>query len=100
MKFLLDSHTVLFYTMNDNRLPDSQYRNIENTESQIYISDVSIWELGIKISIGKLKIEKGIEYFVKEKLEPFNFVFLPIQLSHIIEATLLPLHHRDPFDGY
>ncbi len=98
MNYLLDTQTILWYTTNDNRLPKQQYKNIENSENKIYISHVSIWEMGIKNTIGKLKIENGIEYFVKVKLEPFDFVFLSIQLSHILEAVSLPYYHRDPFD--
>ena len=98
MNYLLDAHSILWYTLNDDRLPVQQYRNIENSSNQIFISYVSIWEIGIKNSIGKLKIEKSFESFVKEKLEPYNFIFLSIQLSHVIEATSLPFHHRDPFD--
>lgn len=98
MKYLLDTHTILWYATNDRRLAVEQYKAIESSQNQIFISHVSVWEIGIKSAIGKLKIENTVESFVREKIEPYNFIFLPIELNHIFKATSLPLHHRDPFD--
>lgn len=98
MKYLLDTHTILWYATNDRRLPVKQYETIESSQNQIFISHVSIWEIGIKSAIGKLKIENTVESFVREKIEPYNFFFLSIELHHILKATSLPQHHHDPFD--
>ena len=67
---------------------------INEPENLIYVSLATLWELGIKISIGKLKLPKG--FF--ENLPELGYEILTITLPHIKTYINLPLYHRDPFD--
>jgi PIN domain nuclease of toxin-antitoxin system len=93
MKALLDTHIVLWYVTDDNKLRQEVIDLIENQENQIYISIASLWEMSIKASIGKLNLTQPIEDFIGQ-----NIHLLPIGLEHITAIQSLPFHHRDPFD--
>jgi len=98
MKYLLDAQALLWFINGDKRLP-GKYRDIfAKSSNQIFISLVTIWEIGIKNAIGKLSIKGNLQEFVKKEIEGYNFYYMDIRLNHIIEATSLPMHHRDPFD--
>ena len=54
--------------------------------------------MAIKLSTGKLRLDKGIEQFIAEQLAANRFRLLGLDLRHIGESVSLPFHHRDPFD--
>jgi len=87
----------LWFVEGDSRLPSKCRLDISNSDNEIFVSHISIWEIGIKTSIGKLKLSKNLQSMINEDVYN-HFDFLRIDLVHIIEATSLPLHHRDPFD--
>lgn len=97
MKFLLDTHTALWFARKSPKLSKKAYSAIYNFNNDIYISDISLWEIVIKLKIGKLKFDKSIEeliaYFEKEK-----FSWLSLDKEHILETKNLAFHHKDPFD--
>ncbi len=69
--------------------------------NEIFISHASIWEMSIKYSIGKLKMPSSARSFQNELLHHVylnEFQILPIALEHILEVSVMPLFHRDPFD--
>lgn len=94
MKLLLDTCALLWATGNEARLSDQARAEIGSDENVVYVSLVSLWELRIKESIGKITLPKN---FYK-KIEPVGFEILPLSLHHIEAVGGLPLHHRDPFD--
>jgi len=59
---------------------------------------VSLWELSIKISNGKLTPLGASIADVIEVLKQRGAQLLPIRIEHIVRLETLPLHHRDPFD--
>ena len=63
-------------------------------ENQIYLSIVTVLEIVIKKTVGKLKVPRDW----KETLRKSNFLILPINLEHVYKLENIPLHHRDPFD--
>jgi PIN domain nuclease of toxin-antitoxin system len=67
---------------------------IESTDNVIFVSLVSLWELRIKESLGKVTLPKNFY----TGLEAAGFELLPMNLEHIQALGSLPLHHRDPFD--
>ena len=98
MKVLLDTHAFLWYLLGDPNL-SLKSKNIIDTKENLYFSIVSLWEIAIKINIGKLQIYRPIEDLSKE-LQHINVQILPI-LSQDIElysALTFPSNHRDPFD--
>ncbi len=95
--YLLDTHTLLWYLEADPQLSKKALEIIENLEIKSIISHVSLWEIAIKMSIGKLSIQMPFSE-LEPKLLIDGFHILPISSSHIIAYSELPLHHRDPFD--
>ena len=97
MNILLDTHAAKWFFDDDKRLPQSAIDAIYSPESDIYISMASIWEMAIKLSIGKLQLNGGIVNFV-DTINDNGFRLLDIAPEHAIEVVKLPLIHRDPFD--
>ena len=97
MQFLLDTHTLIFFLSDDSQLPKNAVRIIENLEHTCYISIASFWEMGIKVSLGKLTLNLDLEDVMKMTTE-IGIEILPILPDHILTCSKLAFHHRDPFD--
>src|SRR5438093_3880834 len=98
MKHLLDTHTLLWYTLADRRLSGTAKTLILDPANEILISPASYWEIAIKISVGKLALHQPYEDFIDVCLNKYGFVILAVQPKHTGVLTSLPFHHRDPFD--
>jgi PIN domain nuclease of toxin-antitoxin system len=95
MKIILDTHILLWWVINDRKLPDKARRLIEDPQNNIAISAVSVWEIAIKKGLGRIKIDlKELE----EVIDINKFEQLPVKIQHAIELSELPLYHSDPFD--
>ena len=97
MKCLLDTHTVLWFFDNIEKLSETAFRTILDPANEIFISIVSPWELAIKINVGKLTFDGGVAQFFKTVNEN-GFKFLPLKEDHLKQLETLPFFHRDPFD--
>ena len=97
MKLLLDTHAFIWFVEDDEHLPERVRLQIEDIENNIFISIVSLWEIAIKTSLGKLEIAIDIPAMI-DKIEQNGFSILPIFPEHTICVSSLPFHHRDPFD--
>ncbi|MFN5730174.1 MAG: type II toxin-antitoxin system VapC family toxin [Pseudanabaena sp.] len=95
---LLDTHTLLWFLNNDPRLPVSVRQKIEETEI-VFVSAISLWEIAIKINIGKLNIVTSFEE-IKENMNALNIQELPIEFDDSLAYIGLPIlkEHKDPFD--
>ena len=98
MKLLLDTHTVLWMVNGYERLSSSVKELLLNDEHELFISVVSLWEMAIKVSLGKLSELKGGVGVVISKLESMPIEVLPITTGCIKTIESLPFIHRDPFD--
>lgn len=94
--FLLDTHTLIWFLDNDSRLPLSTKQQIESAET-VFVSIVSLWEIAIKINIGKLKLKTDFQA-IEQNLVTQDISILAINIAAIKIYLSLPLHHRDPFD--
>jgi PIN domain nuclease of toxin-antitoxin system len=90
----LDTNIALWAAAGSRKLTRQATRAIERAES-IYVSSVSIWEIGIKVAIGKLEID--VDNFMRS-LNDRGVEQLPVTWEHARIFSGLPLHHRDPFD--
>ena len=98
MKYLLDTHVVLWFLAGDaGRLSKVALNIILEPTSHKFVSVVSAWEMAIKISLGKLKFEGGVANFI-QMLNENGFSLLPVDEKHVCLLETLPFHHRDPFD--
>jgi PIN domain nuclease of toxin-antitoxin system len=96
-RYLLDTHTAIWFFNGSDALSQKADGIIRDFSNPIYISIVSVWELAIKISIGKLGFDGKTAGFIR-LAEKNEITVLPIKPSHLAVYETLPLIHRDPFD--
>ena len=95
MKLLLDTHALLWWLSDDDRLGSLARELIEDPGNDVLVSMVSLWEIAVKVRIGKLVAElKAIVDAVQRE----GFSRLDIGSAHLLTLLGLPAHHRDPFD--
>ena len=98
MELLLDTHTLLWFAEGDNqRLSIVARQLLEESSNNKYVSSASFWEIGIKMSTGKLELKKGLDSLI-DFVNKVDFQILPIKFNHIEIIKTLPFIHRDPFD--
>ena len=96
MRYLLDTHTILWCTnRRDNKLSKKAEDIITNHQNDIYISSASLWEIAIKVGLGKLDI--NLNRLISE-LEKVDFTILHAENAFLKELVQLPFIHKDPFD--
>ncbi|RFP61366.1 MAG: type II toxin-antitoxin system VapC family toxin [Limnothrix sp. CACIAM 69d] len=93
---LLDTHALLWFLEDSPKLPSEIKERIENS-SQVVVSIASIWEIAIKLSINKLKLQFEFRE-LPAILEELEISILPLSFEDTNIYLSLPLHHRDPFD--
>jgi len=95
MRLLLDTHALLWWLADDDRLGPRARDLIEDPGNDVLISVVSLWEIVVKVRVGKL--DASIEDIL-DAIEREGFTLLSIRGAHLLGLTDLPMHHRDPFD--
>ena len=98
MKYLLDTHTLLWFLRGDKKLSDKARQLIDSPRNSKFLSIVSLWEIAVKVSLGKLVLDKSFERLFPEQLHFNRIEILDITVDSLIKLTTLPFHHRDPFD--
>ncbi|UKO95981.1 type II toxin-antitoxin system VapC family toxin [Nostoc sp. UHCC 0870] len=96
MRQLLDTHTFIWFIMGDPRITGNVRSQIERNENVLSI--ISVWEIAIKHSIGKLNLNSSFADFVEQQITMTNIQLITIKIDHVLAVSQLPLHHRDPFD--
>lgn len=94
MRLLLDTHVYLWVAVG-SRLLKSRTRALIDAADEVFVSSASIWEIAIKVRLGKLTVD--IDALVSAIAES-GFTELPVRASHAARVAGLPLHHTDPFD--
>lgn len=97
MKLLLDTHTFLWWDSEPEKLSQRALELCQNPENMLILSVASIWEMQIKIQLGKLKIKMPLSELIRQQQEN-GIGILPVEASHIFAVENLPNHHKDPFD--
>lgn len=96
MRFLLDTHTFIWWNLKPPQLPAHVLALIVDPQNTILLSLVSVWEMQVKLQVGKLTLPAPLPEIIEKQSEQLDL--LPITLAHIFSLEHLPLHHRDPFD--
>lgn len=98
MKYLLDTHFLLWLFIEPDKISTPVQTILLNKDNQIFYSPISLWEINIKYSLNKLDL-KGItpEGFYQEVRDSF-LTYLPLDNAIISTNYHLPRHHKDPFD--
>ncbi len=94
MKLLLDTHILLWWLSQNQKLLPTEKEIITDPDNLILISAATAWEIVVKKMIGKLEAPDDLP----AALAANNFLELPITIKHSQKLYQLPLHHQDPFD--
>ncbi|MEA3063140.1 MAG: hypothetical protein QOJ94_2921 [Sphingomonadales bacterium] len=95
MKLLLDTHALLWWLGDDARLGPEARERIEQSDNKVLVSQISLWEIAIKVGIGKLRIDLGEALTaIRER----GLDELGLKPAHLTTLAALERHHRDPFD--
>ncbi len=97
MKYILDTHAFIWYAIGDNQL-SQKAKDIIDSKQEKYLSIASLWEMSIKVNIGKLTFNEPFKKVIEEQIRINNYIILPISTSHLFHLSNLDLYHRDPFD--
>lgn len=98
MRFLLDTHALLWWFMDEPSLPGTMRRVISRPENTVLVSAASAWEIGTKVRIGKLPAAEELAANFSDYIAHEGFEGLPVSVEHGVRAGFLPGPHRDPFD--
>ncbi len=98
MRLLLDTHTFIWFVYNAQELPDKTRELLEDESTELNLSLVSVWEMAIKVSIGKLQLAEKVTDLVTNQMTKDEIEILSITLPHLDLIETLPFHHKDPFD--
>jgi PIN domain nuclease of toxin-antitoxin system len=97
MNVLIDTHALIWFITNDDKLSSLSRDIIENSSNTCLVSIASLWEMGIKFSLGKLELRTELKRAF-QIIDESGFEVLPIAPNHILTNAALAFHHRDPFD--
>ena len=97
MRYLIDKHALIWFINGESLISVSAQKAIEANDSINFVSIASLWEIAIKLSLGKLELKIPLSE-VKTILEDNGFELLPITFEDTTIVSSLPFIHRDPFD--
>ena len=98
MRMLLDSHTLLWYLLADERLPPPVGELIEDSSTRVAVSVASLWELTLKALGGRLRLPSAPEHFLLDSVAEAGFEVVAVQERHVAALPELRAIHSDPFD--
>ena len=97
-RLLLDTQCWLWWFAQPQRLNEEAIAQIADETNELWFSVASVWEMGIKVAIGKLPLKEPLDGYISSRMAQLGARSLSITASHALQASALPLHHRDPFD--
>lgn len=98
MKLLLDTHTFIWWADQPEKLSPDALSALEDEANELLLSVASVWEMQIKIQLGKLKLSLPLKELIKNQQEANDLTISPVALAHVLALDALPYHHKDPFD--
>ncbi|MEH2193251.1 MAG: type II toxin-antitoxin system VapC family toxin [Nostoc sp.] len=97
MKVLLDTHIFIWWDSEPEKLSPNILSLLQRTDTKLYVSVVSLWEIQIKSQVGKLTLSQSLED-IYDSQDKNGISFLSVIPAHVLNLNTLPLHHKDPFD--
>ena len=97
MQLLIDTRILIWFFEGNKSLSKLRRQIISNSNNNVFVSIASLWEMAIKISVGKLTLAEPLADVIKQ-IAVENIEILPIAPEHTLQVSILPFHHRDPFD--
>lgn len=97
MRVLIDSHALIWYVDQHKLLSHASHAAISDPANDLLLSG-SIWEIGIKIGLGKLVLTQPFKAWMNQAISDLEVSVLPLSVEYIDLQSTLPKHHGDPFD--
>ena len=98
MRVLLDTSIFLWFIAGSDKLSINARNLIDDINNELILSVASLWEIAIKVSIGKITLLQPFGQLIPDQLQNNGIEVLPIELKHLSAMIELPFHNRDPFD--
>ena len=98
MKILVDTHALLWMLEGNPKLSKRARQILSSDANELLFSLVSLWEIAVKMQIGKLPGFGSSVAYIRDELAEHNIAVLPIRYEHILAMHGLPMHHTEPFD--
>src|SRR3982750_3430943 len=98
MRFLLDTHALLWWAAGDTRLSARAASLLADPANELLLSAAVVWEISIKSALGRLALGGTPDQLAQRAIGSLGLIPLPIRIDHALEVYNLPLHHQDPFD--
>jgi PIN domain nuclease of toxin-antitoxin system len=98
LKLLLDTQCLLWWFTEPERLNSKAIEQIIDLDNEIFFSVASVWEIAIKVGIGKLPLAEPVDTYIASRMRLLGAKYLDIVFPHACQVAKLPLLHRDPFD--
>lgn len=98
MRVLIDSHALIWYVDQDKLLSIDSHAAISDPANDLLLSAGSIWEIGIKIGLGKLLLTQPFKVWINQAISDLHVTILPLTVEYVDVQSNLPKHHGDPFD--
>ena len=89
---------LVWALLDDPRLSPKAKRVLRSDEHELFFSLVSLWELSIKIRLGKMRTLTSSVAYLHDELGEFGITLLPVRYDDVLMLEQLESHHRDPFD--
>jgi PIN domain nuclease of toxin-antitoxin system len=97
MRLLLDTHVLLWALVSPDRIPARVREWLASPEHEVLFSAASIWEIAIKVQIGRMELPMPLQEVVTAAVKS-GFEELPVKAEYAATIVQLPMYHRDPFD--
>jgi len=98
MKLLLDTHVFIWWADHPEKLSSAALSALKDEANELLLSVASVWEMQIKIQLGKLKLSLPLQELIRNQQETNELAVLPVALTHVLALDALPFHHKDAFD--
>lgn len=98
MRLLLDTQIFIWWDSEPERLSPRLLAFCEDPDNTLVLSVASVWEMQIKIQLGKLDLDRPLADIIEEHWQEDLLELLPVELPHVLALEQLPFHHKDPFD--
>ena len=95
---LLDTHSFLWFIEGSPRLSVATRELIAHRDTERFLSIATLWEMAIKISLGRLESHGDFASSIQRMLDHNHISLIGITVEVVAHTIQLPYHHRDPFD--
>ena len=98
LDLLFDTHSFIWWADDPTKLSPAALAALEDEDNRLFLSDAGIWEMQIKVQLGKMKLKLPLPDLIESQKRDNEVEILHITTEHILALDNLPFHHKDPFD--